>query len=153
MIKTELTREDALRILQMGEEFHKESHFAHLPFSPEKCWSLLESTLTNRDKRFIAFDSEYKGFIIMQITEHFFTNAKMASDFCLYIAPEHRGGTLFLRLIREAAKWAVANGAQEFTIYHNTGIKTEAAPRLFEKIGMNMAGYIFTQGLDDVRNH
>ena len=150
MIKTELNREDALVILEMGQQFHKESQFADEPFNADKCWALLDSTVIHPDRRFIAYDSEFKGFIIMGINEHFFSPVKKAEDFCLYIAPEHRGGRLVLKLLDAAKKWCKDNGAIDMTIYHNTGINMERAPELFNKLGFDMKGYIFTKELEHV---
>jgi GNAT superfamily N-acetyltransferase len=150
MILTKLTREDALVILDMGKTFHGESQFAHEPFNAEKCWGLLDSTVTHPTRRFIAYDSEFKGFIIMGINEHFFSSAKKAEDFCLYIDPEFRGGRLVLRLLEAAEKWCKENGAIDMTINHNTGINTERAPQLFNKLGFDMKGYIFTKELEHV---
>ncbi len=150
MIKTQLNREDALRILEMGKTFHQESQFKDEPFDAEKCWMLLDSTTRYPDKRFIAYDDEFHGFIIMGINEHFFSPVKKAEDFCLYIDPEHRGGSLAPRLIKAAEDWSKANGAVDITIYHNTGINTEKAKGFFNKSGYDTAGYIFTKELNHV---
>lgn len=150
MIKTQLTREDALVILDMGRTFHQESHFSDEPFDAEKCWALLDSTIRHPTKRFIAYDDSFRGFIIMGINEHYFSNVKRAEDFCLYIAPEHRGGPLVLRLVQAAEEWSHQNGASSMTIYHNTGIQTDKAPRLFDRLGYGMEGYIFTKEFNRV---
>lgn len=150
-ILTKLTREAALQVLDIGEVFAKETCFANEGYDRDRVWSLLEATVTVPDKRFIAYDSELRGFIIMGISEHYFSGVKKAADFCLYIKPEHRGGSLVVRLLQAAQNWAYANGAKDITIYHSTGINTEKAPRLFNKLGFNMEGYIFTKGLDNVQ--
>lgn len=150
MIKTQLTREDALRILEMGKIFHQESQFKDEPFNAEKCWTLLDSTLRYPDQRFIAYDDQFRGFIIMGINEHFFSPVKKAEDFCLYIDPEHRGGSLAPRLIQAAEEWATSKGAIDMTIYHNTGINMEKAQGFFNRSGYETKGYIFTKELKHV---
>lgn len=152
MIKTNLTLEDASIILKLGAELHQESQFRDEPFNQGKCIALLESTITNPERRFIAFDSEYRGFILMGINEHFFSDVKIAADFSLFIVPEARGGSLVVRLIDAATEWATANGAKDITIRHNTGIKTESALRLFKKLGFDLDGYIFTKEIENVRS-
>lgn len=147
MIKTNLTREDALVILELGKRLHQESHFSDEPYDNERCWAVLDSTVRFPTKRFIAYDDQFRGFIIMGINEHYFSGAKRSEDFALYIAPEHRGGSLVLRLVHAAEDWSRANGAASMTIYHNTGIQTDKAPQLFEKLGYNLDGYIFTKEL------
>lgn len=151
-ILTQLTREDGLKIMEMGKKLHQESQFRDEPFDQEKVWNLFGSTISNPTRRFIAYDSEFRGFILMGINEQYFTNVKHAADFCLFIVPEHRGGSLVIRLIDEATKWAQENGAKDITIRHNTGIKTDSAPRLFNKLGFDLDGYIFKKEIGNVRN-
>jgi GNAT superfamily N-acetyltransferase len=145
MIKTQLQREDALQIIELGRRLHKESRFKEQPFNYDRCWNVLERTVLQPERDFIAFDSEYRGFILMTMTEEFFSGTKWAGDRSLYIAPEHRGGSLVVRLIDAAQDWAKQNGAEEMTIFHNTGINTEQAPKLFGKLGFDMKGYIFVK--------
>lgn len=145
MIKTKLTLEDALEIMKLGERLHQESRFNKQPFDKQRCWAILESTIKMSDRSFIAFDSEYRGFILMAITEEFFSGQKWSADRSLYITPEHRGGSLVVRLIDAAYNWSKENGAAEMTIFHNTGIDTDKAPKLFNKLGFDMKGYIFVK--------
>lgn len=152
MIKTLLTREDALVIMELGKKLHQESQFRDEPFDQQKVWDLFGTTISNPTRRFIAYDDAFRGFILMGINEQYFTDVKHAADFCLFIVPEHRGGSLVVRLIDAATEWATANGAKDITIRHNTGIKTEGAPRLFNKLGFDLDGYIFKKEIGNVRN-
>jgi GNAT superfamily N-acetyltransferase len=145
MIKTVLTRDDALNIMALGRRLHQESRFSNLPYNEERCWMVLQNTLEHPDKYFIAFDEEYHGFILMVMTEEFFSGTKWSGDRCLYVAPEHRGGSLVVRLLDEAYKWSKEHGAEEMVILHNTGINTDTAPKLFNKLGFDMKGYIFVR--------
>lgn len=145
MIKTTLTPDDALKMMELGQALHQESHFREEPFDKSRVWDLFGSTLSYPSQRFIAFDSQYRGFILLGISEHFFSGKKIASDYCFYVKPEHRGSTIAWRLLLEARKWAAENKAISLTIYHNTGIEIDKAQRLFTKLGFDMKGYIFTQ--------
>jgi GNAT superfamily N-acetyltransferase len=145
MIKTILTREDAERIMELGRQLHQESRFAHQPYDELRCWQALDNTLASPDRHFIAFDSEYRGFILMTMTQEFFSGTKWSGDRCLYIAPEYRGGSLVVRLLNAAYNWSKENGAEEMVILHNTGINTDKAPKLFNKLGFDMKGYIFVK--------
>ena len=147
MIKTKLTKEDALEIMKMGKELHAESHFMDQPFDEHRCWAVLEATVKFPDKYFIAFDDEFKGFIIMNIQQHYFSGYKWASDFCLFVRKDHRNGLLAPKLIKAAEHWAKENSAREMTIFHNTGINTEKATSFFNKFGYETKGYIFTKEL------
>src|ERR1700743_2057968 len=122
MIKTKLTREDALQIIELGRELHKESRFAAEPYNEQKCWTALDGTLRFPDKVFIAYDDQFRGFALILIGTEFFNEVKRASDMAVYIKPEFRGSSLFIKLITAAEKWAKENGAIDLTINHNTGI-------------------------------
>lgn len=147
MIKTQLTTEDALKILEIGRQLHQESQFKDTPYDEQRCWNVLDSTVRYPEKFFIAYDSEFRGMIIMNMQQHYWSGHKWATDFCLYVAPEMRGTTLAFRLEKAAEKWAKENGAVEMTIFHNTGINMENAPEIFNRLGFKTSGYIFTKEL------
>ena len=145
MIKTQLDREAALEIMKLGKQLHAESRFSDELFDDQRCWSILDGTINNPEKLFIAYDSEYRGFILMVMNQEFFSGKKWAADLSLYVKPECRGGSLVVRLLDAAYKWAKEHGARDVTIFHNTGIDTDKAPQLFGKLGFNMKGYIFVK--------
>ena len=151
MIKTQLNSDDVFEVLKLGKMLHQESRFRTSPFNDDKVLHLFGLTLKYPDRVFIAYDSEFKGFILMSIQEDYFSDTKYAADFCLYIKPEYRGGLLVKRLVGEAEKWALNNGAYEVRLGHTTGIKTDTAPRLFDKLGYEPTGYLFKKELNNVR--
>lgn len=146
MILHKLTKDTALKILELGQQLHAESKYHDSEYNKERCWAILEATQTNPNL-FIAFDAEFKGFIIIQLSTHYFSGELWAADLAFYIKPEYRNGTLSKRLLDSAEKWAKEKGATELTIYHNTGINTDKAQGFFNRVGYNTAGYIFTKDL------
>lgn len=147
MIKTQLTRDDAFKILELGKQIHDESRFHTTDFDAEKCWSVLDATVRFPNKFFIAYDDQFKGFIIMAIQEHYWSHHKWASDLVIYVVPEHRGSSLAFRLVKAAEKWATECGAQEMTILHNTEINTDAGVQFFNGVGYRTVGNILTKDL------
>lgn len=145
MIKTELNREDALKILEIGQRLHQESHFRDEPFDAERCWAVLQNTLAQPNKYFIAYDDQYRGFILMARTEHFFSGEVSIQDLSFYVAPEARGSSIAVKLEAKAREWGQQIGASDMVIYHNTGIDKDKAPELFKKLGYDMKGYIFSR--------
>lgn len=151
MILTELTPEYARQVLQLGRDLWQESRFNMEPYDEQRVWNLLENTLKRPTKFFIAFnviEEKITGFIIMGISEHYFSGQLLASDYCVYIAPQHRGGRQIVRLLDSAEEWCKMNGAKSMTIYHNTGINTDKSPTLFNKLGFDMKGYIFSKEIE-----
>lgn len=147
MIKILLNREDALQILELGREIHKESRFRDEPYNEQKCWTALDGTLRYPDNVFIAYDDQFRGFILVRMGFEFFNDIKRASDMALYVKPEFRGTSLFVKLIHAAEKWAKENGAFDLTINHNTGIDVEKASSSFTKLGFTEHGRIFSKEL------
>lgn len=145
MILTKLDRESAYKILELGKMLHTESHFSDQPYDVERCKSILEATLKSPDKAFIAFDEDFRGFIIMGMNHHYFSGFKYTADLALYIVPEYRNGLLAPRLIKAAEEWSKEHGAIEMTIFHHTGINTESAQPFFNRLGYKTKGYIFTK--------
>ena len=147
MIKTQVTLEDAFKIVEVGKTFLEEGRFKNHEYNPNGVLRILEATVTNPDKAFCAFDDQYRGLILMGISQHYFSTYKWATDFAFFVLPEYRGSTLAVRLLREAEKWAKANGASELTILHNTGINTDTATRFFNGVGYETNGHIFSKEL------
>ena len=125
----------------------KEGRFRDHTYDPEGVWRILEATVRFPNRFFVAYDEDFKGLALMGISQHYFSTYKWATDFAFFVTPEHRGGTLAVRLLREAEKWAKENGAQEITILHNTGINTDKAGRFFNGFGYETKGHIFTKEL------
>lgn len=147
MIKTKVTEEAARKIVEIGEEFMKEGRFRDHTYNPEGVWRILDATVRFPNRFLCAYDEDFRGLALMGISEHYFSTYKWATDFAFFVRPEHRGGTLAVRLLREAEKWAKENGASEITILHNTGINTDKASRFFNGFGYETKGHIFTKGL------
>lgn len=147
MIKTKVTSEDAFKIVEIGEKFMTEGRFKDHEYNPKGVLGILEATVLRPDKAFCAFDDQYRGLILMGISQHYFSTYKWATDFAFFVLPEYRGGTLAVRLLREAEKWAKENGASELTILHNTGIKTDTSERFFNGVGYETKGHIFSKDL------
>lgn len=147
MIKTQLTESDTYTLIQLGYEFMKEGRFKDHDYNPDKVLQLLEATIRAPQKFFVAFDENHRGVILLGMSQHYFSSYKWATDFAFFVAPEHRGGLLGRRLLKEGERWAKENGASELTILHNTGIKTDTAARFFNGAGYETKGHIFTKEL------
>ena len=149
MIKTQLTREDALKILELGRALHGESQFKHEKFDDERCWSLLDSTLRYPDRCFIAYDDQFRGMIILQMSTNFFSGAKWAGDQVFFVAPEARKHGLSDELLEAGKKWAKENGAVDLTIIHNAGIGLDWSDQYYAKRGFNLTGKVYSISLVD----
>lgn len=147
MIRTQLDKPALHNLLRLGKDLHEESRYSGEKFDLVKVTRLFQATVDSPSKVFVAWDDEYRGFILMGIYENYFSDSKIASDFCLYIKPEHRGGLLVKRLVDKAVEWAKNNGANEIRLAHTTGIKSDTAVRLYNKLDFDLVGHIFKKEL------
>lgn len=152
MIHTELNREDALVLLQMGKDLFDESHFSiDETYNPQRVWTIFDLTLKMPHKFFICYDKTEDGIIrggfLAQTTTHYFSDQVFGTDMAIFIRPEYRGSSVFIKLLRTAEQWAKQCGASKFRLSHNTGINTEAGVRSFERAGYKRDGYILTKEL------
>jgi len=153
-IHTKLTREDALAMLEIAEQMHKESpNFQNKPFDRERIWKLFDATVKypSRFCMIYAKDGDKPiGGILGKITEQYFSGDLVASDFGMFILPEHRGGSCFVRLFKEFEKWSIDNGATSIMVGHTTGVNTENAQGMFLRLGYSLMGYVFNKELQNV---
>jgi len=149
MIKTRLTREDALKILELGKALHQESQFRESKFDAERCWALLDSTLLYPDRVFIGYDEEFRGMIILQMSTNFFSGEKWAGDQVFFVAPEARKQGLADELLAAGKKWAKDNGAEELTIIHNAGIGLDWSDQYYSKRGFKLSGKVYSISLSE----
>ena len=123
---------------------HAESpRYAHLSFSESKLEILLrgmvESTRTTEaggGALVAVVGDRVVGMIGGFVTTPFFSEDKIASDYGLYIRPEHRGqGRMAIRLIRAFEKWAAGQGVVEITPGVSTMLNVEGTAGLYELMG------------------
>ena len=146
-----LNHNSAKKILELGKLLHEESKFKDTPFNEEKCWNVLNATQTDPNY-FITYETHFYGFLILKATTHYFNDIKWVADLAFYVRHEYRGTTIAIRLLEAGEEWAKSIGADEMTIFHNTGINTDKSEKFFNRNGFNTAGYIFTKDLKNVRN-
>lgn len=140
---------DIPAVVAMGRAMHAESpRYARLSFSAEKVEALLRrmigGTLVTEPPGG-AFVAERKGVLVGMIggylTEPFFSEDKIASDYALYITPaERRKGGIAAGLIRAFERWAIDSGAVDIMPGVSTMIDAEATTKLYRKLGYEPYG-------------
>ena len=138
--------EDFPELLRLGKMMHEESNFRTLDF--------IDSKLIEIGKRCINTPNDYLGILnenngeingmfIGYITPFFFSDQKIATDFVLFINPEHRGGTLAIRFILEYEKWAKENNAKQIKLGIYTGVNEYRTSELYKHLGYKHSGVTF----------
>lgn len=81
------------------------------------------------------------GFIAGVVVEQFLSLDLFACDIGVFVLPEFRGGSCFVRLVKTFENWAKEKGAQEIQLGVSTGVHPEQTVRMYERLGYKMSSY------------
>ena len=132
-------------LLAMGRALHAESpRYRAESYDDAKVQALTER-LTGPDapEDATVFVATIGGAVVgvfgVYIAESWYGHDRKASDLTVYVMPEHRGSSAFLRLLRAAEAWAVSRGAVEMSIGVSTSIHTDKTVRAYERSGYTLS--------------
>lgn len=139
------THDDIDRLVILGEEMHVESRFARLPLDVDKVRALFAHLIESQDGLLLVSekDGEIIGGFAGYVAEHYFSRTKVACDFGLFIAHEHRGGMSAPRLMKAYAAWAKEHGAKMIQAGITTGVHVDESSRLYQALGYRQVGALF----------
>lgn len=129
---------DRDEILSLARTMHAESWYSSLDYNEAVVAELFEQTLTADHLLALVLETssgELGGFFLAAITSHFFGRDTYACDLCAYVAPSHRGGPGFIRMIAAYEAWCRIKRVKEIHIGFSSGIRPEKTLRLYEKLG------------------
>ena len=92
----------------------------------------------------VVFVSEHEGRVIglacAVASRYLWAQEVQAEIRLVYVAPEHRGGSAFARLMGAVGTWAKDKGAAEQSFTLSTGIDDDATAACLEKRGWKQVG-------------
>lgn len=128
----------------MSKDMHAESpRFCDLDYSEEKMRGILQHIIAGKLPGGVLVaecDSVPIGMLGFLVTEHFFGSDKIASDLGVYVAPEHRGSSAFVRLVQAFEEWADTFGVKENSLGVSTGIHAEQTAGFLVRLGYERCG-------------
>lgn len=136
-----LTVKDGVQLLDLAREMHAESpRYSGVEFKSYKVLHMLGLVLNEQDGiGFVACEGErVVGFICGCLVEHFFSDARYASDLAVYVVPELRRAGIAAQLIKRFEEWAFAKGATEVTLGVSTGVNPDGTVRMYERLGYSL---------------
>lgn len=129
----------------MARAMHEESpRYRGMTFSEKKAIAMIDNYASwfSTGGAFVAeLDGQRIGMIAGAVTEHFFTEDKFATDFVVYVKPEHRGSSAAVRLIKAFEEWATEQGVKEICLGVSTEVDPERTVCLYERLGYRMSSY------------
>lgn len=129
---------DMEQILSLGRLMHAESWYADLDFDDDTVIRLVEASMTSEKLLALvleASDGTIAGFFCAAETEHFFGTDRYACDIATFVAPAHRGGPGFVRMIRAYEAWCRIRGVKEIHIGFSSGVTPEKTQGLYARLG------------------
>ena len=150
MIHTTLDPKDAKNLLDFAIKIHAETRYNKEPLNITSFCSFFDLLIEFPDRYFMCYstdESKVTGMFFGQITIEYFSGKKTASDLGMFVHPDFRGSSLFIRMYKLFEEWAKQNNAYKIILYHSTGIEPEKTKRLFTKMNFTEYGSIFDKEL------
>ena len=123
----------------MGAAMHAESpRFSYLEYDGAKVEALARALFRTPSAGGILvaeIGGKISGMMAFVVSEHFFSGALVANDLVVYVKPEHRGSSIFTRLVAAFETWAARLGAVELSITPSTGVFIERTAGALKRLG------------------
>lgn len=94
--------------------------------------------LVEKENGFIVSDvcpGEIRGVVAGFVNFDFERNCLVATEAHWYVAPEHRGSTIGIRLLRQFEKWAMLKGCKRIVCGYEPGKSPEFMSEMYAKLG------------------
>lgn len=137
---------DIAEIVHVGKIMHAESpRFSKFPYSPEKVTKFTGALMASPVGTVIVADHPHIGIIGFYggfIAEHYFSQAKFASDAAVFVCPAYRGGSAFVRMAMMFEEWARTHGVVEFAPAISTEVNPDKVLKMYERLGYRLSGHM-----------
>lgn len=146
---------DIPQLVALGRRMHEESpRYAHRRYDDAKVAAVAHKLITTPGAGCVLV-AEKGGRIVGTIAgfanEHWFGPDKFVADLAVFLAPEWRGGSIFIKMLRRFEDWAQSVGAVEVVLGISTGINPEMLGPVYERLGYRCFGTSYVKRFDDVR--
>ena len=133
--------DDVPTLIGLGRMMHMESpRFRGMDYNEEKLIQLGANLVAQGGIFLAEKDGKAIGMMLGMVTEHFFGHDLMACDLAVYVHPDHRGGTLAVRLIKKFEAWAFSMGAKVIHVGVSTEVNADRTGELYKRLGYRMTG-------------
>lgn len=146
-------RADVDAVVEMGERMFDLSRFRRFRYSRERSRQAVEHAVTNPAWMLAVAETsggELAGFHMAHMAQYFFCDEWMAESVLYFVAPERRGTSAALKLLRIFERWGQRRGAREVVL--GTGV-SEGAPlartdRFLRRAGIRQVGGLYGRWLE-----
>ena len=140
------TEKDIPQINELARAMHAESQYRKFNFNAERFTAFCIWLLESPDRLLQVY--ERNGVIIGAISgvviDHYFSDAKAAFEFGLYVLPEHRGRLAGYQLAKYYVAWAKSRGAGHVDMTITTGITESQTGKMYQQLGFAHFGSVYS---------
>lgn len=140
------TLDDVPALVELGALMAAESpHYAHLPYSPAKMDRLFHTLIESADGFLMLAEANgvVVGVMAAMIGEHWMSEARIATDFGVYLNADHRGSSAAARMVKRFLKWADERGSMQTTLGISTEVNVDQTARFYALLGLRQFGLLF----------
>lgn len=136
---------DITALARLGRDIHAEGRQSRLPYNEEKLSRQLKAVLEppRDDYCILVAENDTEGIIGVffgYVTEYYFSDSRVATNYVFYVKPAYRGGPEAVKLLTAFRKWAMNRGAKEMYINITSGIQIERFDKLMRHMGFEYTG-------------
>lgn len=135
--------------VMLAQAMHAETAYRNLEFDQAKVTELFTRLVQDEPGCLLVVEKDdvLVGFLAGGIGEDYFGPGQFAFEFGVYLDPRHRGGVCGARLVQAFLAWADSLGVHRKHMAVSTGITTDRTGALYEKLGAERAGNLYTWGM------
>jgi len=137
---------DTAAIIMLGEHFHQESFYSHLPYDGQRVADYI-SYVINNPANYCLYVADMQDQIIGVIggyLDHYlFCDERVAYDTVFYVEKQNRGSLAAKLLVNAFREWAMEHHACEICLGISSGINTERVGKFYERLGFTCVGSIY----------
>lgn len=121
---------------------HEESCYSSLNFDPERVLDRCNQIFDNPGTMIgnvVIDNGQIVGMMGGYIAPYDYGDDMIASDILVYVTPDYRGSTAFIKLIRAYVAWALPLAKLVF-LTQTTGINPDVVSDLYQRLGFRPVG-------------
>lgn len=134
------TIDDLQELVDMLHDLHNESDYSRWAFDEEIMTADIAPYISRNDGACFIGNG---GFIAGRLFKYPSSNTTACAEQYWYVKPEHRGGSLGIKLYRKLEAWALDRGCEDLVFEIGTGIDMEKVGNLLLKLGHRHVGGVY----------
>jgi ribosomal protein S18 acetylase RimI-like enzyme len=140
---------DITPMVTMGKRMHEESVFAKFNWNDAKVTQFGKLAVSRDDTCFYVaeVDGVRAGMIIGALVPYYFGDDLQLGEYLWYVAPEYRGTSAGIRLVKKFIEFGKAHDVKEVCMGVSTGITPDTTGKLLQRLGFDSIGGIFKYGV------